>query len=97
MRCQRPRLYGRERGRGEAAGRQPCGPASRDDLGRAGKRIGGAAHWAQAQGELAPDKDPRSLARFLLVVLQGLRVVSKARSDPQRFRDAAKEALGVLA
>src|SRR5690606_13023317 len=29
--------------------------------------LGAALHRAQAQGELAPDKDPRSLARFLLV------------------------------
>lgn len=58
--------------------------------------LAAALHRAQVQGELAPDKDPRSLARFFLVFLQGLRVVSKARWDPQRLRDAAKEALSLL-
>lgn len=51
---------------------------------------------AQAQGELAADRDPRALARFVLVLLQGIRVVGKARSDPQRVRDAAAAALDVL-
>lgn len=56
-----------------------------------------ALHRAQVQGELSPDKDPRALARFLFVLLQGMKVVSKAQSDPQRFEDAAKEALNLLA
>src|SRR5690606_41183660 len=51
---------------------------------------------AQAQGELSRDKDPRALARFLLVVIQGLRVVGKGHADPDRLRDAAREALTVL-
>lgn len=51
---------------------------------------------AQAQGELAADRDPRALARLLLVVLQGLRVVGKGQSDPQRVRDAADVALTLL-
>lgn len=58
--------------------------------------LAAALHRAQAQGELAPDKDPRALARFLFVLMQGLRVVSKAQSDPDRFHDAAKEALALL-
>lgn len=55
-----------------------------------------ALHRAQAQGELAQDKDPRGLGRFLLVFLQGLRVVAKAQWEPARILDAAKEALSVL-
>ncbi|MEU7988299.1 TetR family transcriptional regulator [Streptosporangium canum] len=51
---------------------------------------------AQAQGELAGDRDPRALARFLLVFLQGLRLTSKGLSDPARLRDAAAQALTVL-
>ncbi len=51
---------------------------------------------AQAQGELDPDKDPRALARFLLVLLQGLRVVGKAAIEPGRARDAAAQALNLL-
>src|SRR5262249_43177824 len=52
---------------------------------------------ARAQGELAPEKDPRTLARFLLVVLQGLRVLGKAADfDRGRLVAAAEQALSVL-
>ncbi|MGV9778191.1 TetR/AcrR family transcriptional regulator [Streptosporangium sp. NPDC003464] len=51
---------------------------------------------AQAQGELAADRDPRALARFLLVFLQGLRLTAKGMPDPARLRDAAAQALRIL-
>ncbi|MCF1598885.1 TetR/AcrR family transcriptional regulator [Streptomyces muensis] len=51
---------------------------------------------AQAQGELPADRDPLTLARMLLVLLQGLRVVGKASTDPARVRDAAEQALRLL-
>ncbi|GAA4050556.1 TetR/AcrR family transcriptional regulator [Streptomyces shaanxiensis] len=51
---------------------------------------------AQAQGELSADRDPLTLARMLLVLLQGLRVVGKASPDPARVRDAAEQALTLL-
>ncbi|WP_369389027.1 TetR/AcrR family transcriptional regulator [Streptomyces sp. CG1] len=51
---------------------------------------------ARAQGELAADRDPLALARTLLVLLQGLRVVGKVSSDPARVRDAAEHALALL-
>jgi TetR/AcrR family transcriptional repressor of nem operon len=51
---------------------------------------------AQAQGELPADRDPLTLARMLLVLLQGLRVVGKASADPARVRDAAEQALALL-
>lgn len=51
---------------------------------------------AQAQGELPGDRDPRSLARMLLVLMQGLRVVGKASGDPSLVRDAAEQALALL-
>ncbi|WP_394428151.1 TetR/AcrR family transcriptional regulator [Streptomyces sp. SGAir0957] len=51
---------------------------------------------AQVQGELTRDRDPRALARMLLVLLQGLRVVGKASDDPARVRDAAEQALTLL-
>lgn len=51
---------------------------------------------AQAQGELPADRDPLTLARMLLVLLQGLRVVGKASGDPARVRDAAEQALALL-
>ena len=52
---------------------------------------------ARAQGELAPDRDPRALARFLLTVMQGLRVLAKGDPDPARLGDAAEAALVILA
>jgi TetR/AcrR family transcriptional regulator, transcriptional repressor for nem operon len=51
---------------------------------------------AQAQGELAEGKDPRALGRFLLVLMQGLRVMGKAATEPERLRDAAAQALALL-
>ncbi|MEU6669514.1 TetR/AcrR family transcriptional regulator [Streptomyces sp. NPDC046727] len=51
---------------------------------------------AQAQGELPAGRDPLTLARMLLVLMQGLRVVGKASPDPARVRDAAEQALALL-
>lgn len=51
---------------------------------------------AQQQGELSEGRDPRALARMLLVLMQGLRVVGKGSPDPARVRDAAEQALTVL-
>ncbi|MER5750398.1 TetR family transcriptional regulator [Streptomyces sp. NPDC002088] len=51
---------------------------------------------AQAQGELPAAREPRALARMLLVLMQGLRVVGKVSTDPARVRDAAEQALTFL-
>lgn len=51
---------------------------------------------ARAQGELPEDRDPHALARMLLVLLQGVRIVGKASSDPARVRDAVEQALTLL-
>ncbi|MFJ2817291.1 TetR/AcrR family transcriptional regulator [Streptomyces sp. NPDC087294] len=51
---------------------------------------------ARAQDELPADRDPQTLARMLLVLMQGLRVVGKASHDPGRVRDAAEQALRLL-
>ncbi|MEV4446110.1 MULTISPECIES: TetR/AcrR family transcriptional regulator [Streptomyces] len=51
---------------------------------------------AQAQGELPADRNPLTLARMLLVLMQGLRVVGKASADPVRVQDAAEQALTLL-
>ncbi|MER6953672.1 MULTISPECIES: TetR/AcrR family transcriptional regulator [unclassified Streptomyces] len=51
---------------------------------------------AQAQGELPEGRDPRALARMLLVLLQGVRIVGKASGDSARVRDAAEQALALL-
>ncbi|MER5731327.1 TetR family transcriptional regulator [Streptomyces sp. NPDC002138] len=51
---------------------------------------------AREQGELPADRDPRALARMLLVLMQGIRIVGKASEDPARVRDAAEQALSLL-
>ncbi|WP_181771529.1 TetR/AcrR family transcriptional regulator [Amycolatopsis pittospori] len=51
---------------------------------------------AKAQGELAPDADPETLAGFLLTVLQGMRVLSKGPDPAARARAAAGQAIAVL-
>ncbi|WP_432926692.1 TetR/AcrR family transcriptional regulator [Microbispora sp. CA-135349] len=51
---------------------------------------------ARAQGEISAEADPRALARFVLVFLQGLRVMGKSQGDPARMRDAAAQALAML-
>jgi TetR/AcrR family transcriptional regulator, transcriptional repressor for nem operon len=51
---------------------------------------------ARAQGEIAADADPASLARFLLVLLQGLRVIGRADPDPRRMHAAVDHAMAVL-
>jgi TetR/AcrR family transcriptional repressor of nem operon len=51
---------------------------------------------AAAQGELSAEREPRAVARFLLIVLQGLRVIGKGDPDPNRLRDATRQALSIL-
>ena len=51
---------------------------------------------ARAAGELAAGREPRALARLLVVLMQGVRVVGKATTDPARVRDAAEQALALL-
>ncbi|MFG2328516.1 TetR family transcriptional regulator [Streptomyces sp. NPDC048604] len=51
---------------------------------------------ARARGELPAGRDPQTLARMLGVMLQGIRVVGKASSDPARVHDAAEQALALL-
>ncbi|MYW01421.1 TetR/AcrR family transcriptional regulator [Streptomyces sp. SID3343] len=52
---------------------------------------------ARAQGELPPDRDPQALARFLLVLFQGMRVAGKAAPESGRLGAAAQQALALLA
>lgn len=51
---------------------------------------------ARAQGELGADADVRALARFVLVVLQGLKLVGKGAPDAARLHDAAEQAIRLL-
>lgn len=51
---------------------------------------------ARAQGEIPESKDPRALARFLLVFLQGVRVMGRGERNPERVCAAADQALAHL-
>jgi TetR/AcrR family transcriptional repressor of nem operon len=51
---------------------------------------------AQAQGDLGPEYDPALLAKQLLVLIQGIRVMSRLRVDKRLLRDAINSALAPL-
>ncbi|WP_086819860.1 TetR/AcrR family transcriptional regulator [Allokutzneria sp. NRRL B-24872] len=55
----------------------------------------GALIRAQNQGELAEDRDPRAIARFLVTFLQGLQVIARTGHD-RRLTDALDQALALL-
>ncbi|MFC4011930.1 TetR/AcrR family transcriptional regulator [Nonomuraea purpurea] len=58
--------------------------------------LAGALVRARAQGEIPAGKDPYALARFLLVLLQGVRVLGRADPDPRRLRDAVDQAMKTI-
>ena len=68
----------------------------RDGLSRVEDAFYRTLRRAQRQGELAADRDPRALARFLTGMVHGLRVV--ARLDPQedRLRDIVATGLSAV-
>lgn len=51
---------------------------------------------AQLNGELTAEADPRSVARFLLAALHGLRVIGKATPEPGLLADIAATTLARL-
>lgn len=51
---------------------------------------------AKDQGELGPDKDPRTLARFLVTVMQGTIVMIKAGASADVVKQSAETALSIL-
>ncbi|OIJ64923.1 TetR/AcrR family transcriptional regulator [Streptomyces mangrovisoli] len=83
-----------------AAELAPHDPAAARRVERSWDRLETVLHTAlvraREQGELPADRDPLTLARMLLVLLQGLRLVGKASTDPARVRDAAEQALTLL-
>lgn len=64
------------------------------EQGRLGLRD--ALERAQEHGEISSKKEPRALARFLVVVLHGLNVASKANADRATLHDVVKVALQAL-
>jgi TetR/AcrR family transcriptional regulator, transcriptional repressor for nem operon len=55
-----------------------------------------ALERARAEGELPGGSDPATLARFLLTVLQGLRVLGKGADAADRVHAAVSQAMRVL-
>ena len=51
---------------------------------------------AHRQGDLSEDTDPKQLARQLVALIQGLRVMSKIGVEPRLLRDAVQSALAPL-
>jgi TetR/AcrR family transcriptional repressor of nem operon len=47
-------------------------------------------------GTLAPERDPRAIARFLVTFIQGLRVLGTTRPHPRRLHDDVQVALRCL-
>jgi TetR/AcrR family transcriptional regulator, transcriptional repressor for nem operon len=58
--------------------------------------LAGTLVRARAQGEIPAGKDPYALARFLLVLLQGVRVLGRSDPDPRRLRDAVDQAMAAV-
>lgn len=56
----------------------------------------GALLRAQRDGGLSPKKDARALARFLVAMMQALRVMGKANPDPAVAADVVETALACL-
>ncbi|MEM1336991.1 MAG: TetR/AcrR family transcriptional regulator [Bacteroidota bacterium] len=48
------------------------------------------------RGEIAPDKNPKAIASYLFTFYNGLRVVSKLDTDPERLRQIVDTGLSVL-
>lgn len=73
-----------------------------------GKKLSGRFHMleeaftnllarAKREGELAEDKDPRTLARILVTMMQGTIVMIKAGTPADVVKQTAKAALSILA
>ncbi|WP_259780808.1 TetR/AcrR family transcriptional regulator [Aestuariispira ectoiniformans] len=68
----------------------------RDSLQRMEDAVAGIIAEGQAQGQIAPDKDSRALARFFLTTLQGMQVMRKAHTSPDVLRQIANQALSLI-
>jgi len=66
------------------------------NLSRLEEALCAAVRTAQADGELSRRHDARTLARFLLSSLQGLRVMGMASHDRNVLRDVARVTLSML-
>lgn len=68
----------------------------RGTLSRVEDALRAALERAQGTGELSADADPRALARFLIGVLQGLRVLSRSGAEPEALQDTVEISMQAL-
>ncbi len=52
---------------------------------------------AQADGDISPDTDPKSLASLLLAVLRGMEALRTGGASPATIKSAAEQAVALLA
>ncbi|MFO1073942.1 MAG: TetR family transcriptional regulator C-terminal domain-containing protein [Geminicoccaceae bacterium] len=55
-----------------------------------------AVRQAQARGEIAAERDPARLARFLTVVMEGMLVLARAKPDAGWLQDSVAEVAALL-
>lgn len=51
---------------------------------------------ARTQGEIAPGRDPKALARFVVMTIQGMRAMGRVEPNRAVLEDAARVALAAL-
>jgi TetR/AcrR family transcriptional repressor of nem operon len=68
----------------------------RDTVGAMEDALAGALAAGQAQGQIARDADPRALARFLVLTVQGVRVMGVIEPDRAALTQAVEVALACL-
>jgi TetR/AcrR family transcriptional repressor of nem operon len=56
----------------------------------------GALVKAQAHGEIAPEKNPSALAKFLVATIQGMRALARLNDDRKELKYISKVALSSL-
>lgn len=60
-------------------------------------RVAGAATPSDSYAVSVEATFTSALARFVMTLMQGMRVIGKGSDDPARLRDTAERALSVLA
>jgi TetR/AcrR family transcriptional repressor of nem operon len=65
-------------------------------FGRLETAYAAALERARAAGRLAPDADPRTLARLCVAVVQGLRVLGKGGASEEELQEVVDGVLGAL-
>lgn len=79
-----------------APGDPEIGAKLRASLERIERAFTQAVRRGQEAGEIPRDKNPRSLARFLVGLAQGLRVLARSGETASRLRDIARVGLTAL-